>query len=126
MRDSGDQGKEPTTSHGPVNVVGGKVVRQDRHELRLVQGPDAPKIFALVITELVVGRSAEADIVVDSEDLSRKHAQLFFNGRDWSIRDLDSRNGVFLNGVKVHSATLCDGDTLQLGASIFEFREVRG
>ena len=39
------------------------------------------------------------------------------------IHDFESRNGVFLNGIKVHSAILRDGDILQLADVVFDFYE---
>ena len=39
--------------------------------------------------------------------------------------DLDSRNGVYLNGVKIHSAVLHGGDNLQLGSVVLVFHEGR-
>lgn len=94
--------------------------------LDCVQGPGAPKVHRLILVTNVIGRSDDADIVIDSVDLSRRHAQVDHQNGQWSVRDLDSRNGVFLNGVKIHSAVLQDGDTVQLGSVVFVFREVKG
>jgi pSer/pThr/pTyr-binding forkhead associated (FHA) protein len=44
----------------------------------------------------------------------------------FTLVDLESRNGVYLNGVKVHSALLHDGDNIQLGTVVFVFHEGRG
>lgn len=102
-----------------------KAIQGASHELQLVKGPGAPNAFKLSGAELVVGRSPDVDLVLDSNDLSRRHARMSFAQAQWSIRDLDSRNGVYLNGVRIHSATLYDGDTVQLGNVVFVFREVR-
>ena len=88
-------------------------------------GPDAPRDHLLVGEESVVGRSTEADIQIDASDLSRKHMLLYRDGDLYHCRDLDSRNGVHLNGTLISSATLQDGDVLQLGSVIFFFRETR-
>jgi pSer/pThr/pTyr-binding forkhead associated (FHA) protein len=45
------------------------------------------------------------------------------NGPQFSCTDLDSANGVLLNGIKAHSAVLHEGDTLQIGDVVFVFRE---
>ncbi|MBL8938142.1 MAG: FHA domain-containing protein, partial [Archangium sp.] len=60
---------------------------------------------------------------VDSDDVSRTHAQLLRIDDEYTIEDLDSRNGVFLNGLQVHAAVLRDGDQLQLGDVVFTYNE---
>lgn len=98
---------------------------EPRFELVLQQGPGAPRHFPLIAEEIVVGRSLEATVSLDSEDLSRRHARFRHDGEQWTVEDLESRNGVFLNGVKVHFATLRHGDTIQLANIVMVLREVR-
>jgi len=93
------------------------------HYLELVEGPGAPRYYELRGPAAVVGRSEQSDIQVDSEGLSRKHLLVTRNGGEFVVEDLESRNGVFLNGVKIHSATLRDMDTLQLGPVVFVYHE---
>jgi hypothetical protein len=73
--------------------------------------------------EIFIGRAEEADIRVTSRQVSRKHAILSRRGTDYVIRDNESDNGVFLNGVKIHSAVLRDGDVLQIADRSFVFCE---
>src|SRR5690348_6495180 len=121
-----------TTSRDDITINDARieVVKQAQgaphHELHCVQGPGSPKTYRLILVNNVIGRSDEAEIIIDSVDLSRKHALVQHANGSWSVRDLDSRNGVFLNGVKIHSAVLQDGDTVQLGSVVFLFREVKG
>jgi pSer/pThr/pTyr-binding forkhead associated (FHA) protein len=94
--------------------------------LEMVQGPGAPRNYALVRTELVVGRSIECDLPLNSTDLSRKHVALRrMPSGQFNLVDLESRNGVYVNGVKVHSAVLHDGDSIQMGSILFVFHEGR-
>jgi hypothetical protein len=93
--------------------------------LQQVRGPQAPEIFELVQETLVVGRADDADIRVPSTSLSRRHMRLDREGAGYRAIDLDSANGVYLNEVRVHSAVLRDGDTLQLGSAVFVFYEGR-
>jgi pSer/pThr/pTyr-binding forkhead associated (FHA) protein len=74
----------------------------------------------------VLGRGKGIDIAIDATDLSRRHIMMVCapNGQV-TLRDLESRNGVFLNGVKVHAAVLHDGDSIQLGSLVFVFHEAR-
>jgi|SRR5687768_2456138 len=95
--------------------------------LHMVTGPGAPKTYELFRDEVVVGRAIDADIPVNSTDLSRRHAVLKKSGQgQYTVLDLQSRNGLYLNGVRVHSALLHDGDNLQLGTVVFVFHEGRG
>ena len=86
-------------------------------------GPGAPREFALEFDETVLGRSLSATISIESSGISRQHAVIKRSGPEFSVTDLNSANGIYLNGVKTHSAVLRQGDTLQLGEVIFVFHE---
>jgi pSer/pThr/pTyr-binding forkhead associated (FHA) protein len=62
-----------------------------------------------------VGRSSGAEFFVDAALVSRLHCQLTA-GRDFlEVKDLESTNGTFVNGKRVQTAVLRDGDTLSVG-----------
>lgn len=68
---------------------------------------------------MVLGRAAECDLVLDSEGVSRKHAEVFVLGDGWAVRDLGSRNGVVVNGVKISRECLLQaGDRIRI--DVFE------
>jgi hypothetical protein len=72
-----------------------------------------------------LGRSREADIVLDDANVSRKHAEVRPSGGSWIVRDLNSTNGVKVNGRRVDPAraqSIRPGDAIELGTSraIFE------
>jgi pSer/pThr/pTyr-binding forkhead associated (FHA) protein len=72
---------------------------------------------------LTVGRSRECDVVVGEETVSRFHAELRHDDRNtWTVRDLDSTNGTWLNGARVREARVCRGDVLRLGGLQMELR----
>jgi len=73
--------------------------------------------------EMLIGRAPEAQVRLSSKRASRQHAFLQLRGTDCMLLDNDSNNGVFLNGVKVHSALLRDGDVIQVADSVFVYRE---
>ena len=108
----------------PTNIV---VARKERdlrlHFLQQTEGEGAPHRITLEKPKLVIGRSEAADIRLASERASRQHAILSRRQEDYVIQDNDSRNGVFLNGVKVYSAILRDGDVLQVANSVFTYYE---
>ena len=72
---------------------------------------------------MILGRSPQAQLVLDSASLSRQHLRIELRDGDAFFFDLDSANGVYLNGVKAHSAILRDGDILELGDCAFVFYE---
>lgn len=88
-----------------------------------VEGLGAPREYPLQLPEVVIGRSRQVHLAIESHQLSRRHCSLRRVGPDYVCADLDSVNGVWLNGVKVHSAVLRDGDELQLGDVVFVYRE---
>lgn len=119
---AGDQNWDDTTctSNSKVEVP---AFRKDGKPflLELIQGPGAPHRYTLSFDKLVVGRSEEADIQIGSLEISRRHMLLNKAGNEYVCLDLNSRNGLYLNGVKIHSATLKDGDRLQLGDVVFVY-----
>lgn len=67
----------------------------------------------------IVGRHSGADVRLAVPDISRRHCRLSFEAGLWRIEDLNSLNGVFLNGERIQEATLQSGDLLQLGNFTF-------
>jgi hypothetical protein len=67
-----------------------------------------------------IGRSREADIVLDDANVSRKHAEVRPSGGSWIVRDLGSTNGVKVNGRRLDPTrpqSLKRGDVIELGTS---------
>ena len=63
-----------------------------------------------------VGRATGADFIVDAALVSRVHCRLTaLPDGELEVRDLESTNGTFVNGHRVDSARLSDGDRLQVG-----------
>jgi ABC-type multidrug transport system ATPase subunit len=68
---------------------------------------------------LRIGRAPGNDIVVPDLSVSRYHAELRMTGGAYQIVDLDSHNGTYVNGQRVNSAPLADGDLVGIGSSTF-------
>ena len=65
----------------------------------------------------VIGRSSDADIVIAAKEVSRHHAQIVPDQDGWTLIDLDSTNGVRLNGRPIGAPTrLQDGDVIEIGS----------
>ena len=74
----------------------------------------------------VIGRErSQCGIVLRDPNISRRHAELRWDGRDWHIVDLRSTNGTLVNDVDVDECALRDGDLLTLGLVNLEFRETK-
>ncbi len=71
---------------------------------------------------VTIGRSRECDIRLADPNASRKHAELRQDGATYWIVDLDSTNGVEVNGMRTRRAKLEPGDTVTIGATRLEFR----
>ena len=95
--------------------------------LRIVAqgGPYDARIYP-VIGDLMVGRAAENQLVLDDPSLSRKHARMRGMGRRLEVEDLGSSNGTFVNGRKVGRATAGPGDTIRFGELSFRIEDERG
>ena len=68
--------------------------------------------------ELLVGRSADLDLVLSEEMVSRKHAKMTIQGSSFTLTDLGSTNGTYVNGEKIRRHELSVGDRVLLGTSI--------
>uniref|UniRef100_A0A7C2NPQ5 FHA domain-containing protein n=1 Tax=Thermoanaerobaculum aquaticum TaxID=1312852 RepID=A0A7C2NPQ5_9BACT len=83
----------------------------------LVQTPEGvSQEFQLKAQVTTIGRSPRNDICIAEASVSRQHAEIFLSARGYSIRDLGSNNGVFVNGQKVVEHLLASGDVIELGA----------
>jgi adenylate cyclase len=89
--------------------------------LRIIQGPDKERSFELREGENLIGRQAEPATLRDGT-VSRQHARLVVIEGRWTLEDLGSANGTFLNGVKVRSLTVVHpGDQIRCGSTILVF-----
>ncbi len=73
---------------------------------------------------LLVGRHPEADVRVDSATVSRRHCCLAVVYDRVLIRDLGSRHGVFVNGVRVDEAQIHPGDEVAIAHLIYRFETI--
>ena len=86
----------------------------DRRQALLVGGG---RRNVLSGSRVVVGRSREADIVLQDPNVSRRHAELRRDDGGWQIVDLGSTNGIKVNGRRVDSQQLSAGDQITIGVT---------
>ncbi|MBS2028383.1 MAG: GGDEF domain-containing protein [Deltaproteobacteria bacterium] len=93
-------------------------VRKNSAYLICVTGSSVGKMFKLTQPEMVIGRSSEADISINDDGISRRHAKIVVRP-DGSVNivDLGSTNGTFYDGNRVDVHSLRDGDKIQIGST---------
>jgi DNA-binding NtrC family response regulator len=62
-----------------------------------------------------IGAAARNDVVIDDDLVSRTHCQIVLEGEGYVLRDADSKNGTFLDGVRIREAFLAPGQTIRVG-----------
>ena len=87
-------------------AITGSLIFDDGHRVPLIQSGYS------------LGRGTANDLRFDAGDLSTRHAQLSYDGTHWWISDLDSKNGVRVNGHPVRDHKLNHGDRIQLAQSV--------
>lgn len=70
----------------------------------------------------LIGRKEENRIVLPDKSVSRQHAQLEIKAENVTIQDLDSANGVFVNGEQIEKETINEGDIVQIGKYSLELK----
>lgn len=104
------------TRRGPeIALTGGAA-------LQGVQGLAAGSTFALTDGDVTVGRDGDNEIVLAENTVSRRHARLFRESSgQFTLTDLGSANGVYVNGMRVQRAILSAGDEIKIGDNYFRF-----
>ena len=97
------------------------IIRRDI--LSQIQGSGAPQRYIIKKDTTIIGRSHDCDIPLKSNLVSRRHLSLTRNNSELICLDLDSHNGLLLNGIQVHSVALRDGDTLQIGDIVLIYHQ---
>ena len=78
-------------------------------------GSGTTKQIDLTESQTRIGRAADNHIVIDQNHVSRFHAAVLMEEAFFTIKDMGSRNGVFVNGSRIDSQTLMHGDSIVIG-----------
>lgn len=89
--------------------------------LFVIQGRDQGKRFELPEGVITLGRDASSGIHLADTEISRKHAEIIYENRSFSIVDQGSANGVFVNSQRQPRWSLRTGDRIQLGRTLLLF-----
>ncbi len=79
--------------------------------------------YEITAEETLIGRNPTTDITLLDEGISREHALIVYDPDEgtYTIEDLQSTNGTKVNGKRIRSSRLADGDDLQIGHTHFQF-----
>jgi FHA domain/zinc-ribbon domain len=87
----------------------------DRGVLIVKRGPNAGSKFFLDSDVTEIGRHPESHIFLDDITVSRRHAEIRREGSSFSLNDVGSLNGTYINRERVEEAELQSGDEIQVG-----------
>jgi serine/threonine protein kinase len=104
--------KPVETAPAPIAVLG------------LVHGDAPSDTYGMDGREVTFGRGADNMIAIPNAEMSRRHCRIYWDGASYVVEDLGSSNGTRVNGEKVQTAPLKNGDQIQMGSLVFEFRLV--
>lgn len=93
--------------------------------LRIAEGPDAGTLVNLSEppSKLLIGRGEEAGLTLNDPDASRLHLEIQRDADGATARDLDSKNGLEVNGKRLRERRLRHGDALQVGKSLLVYQD---
>lgn len=103
----------------------GKIPMQQRAYLKFVGIADDSQVIELQKKQTIIGRTSECDIQLPSNRVSRKHACIDFRNEEYHLRDLESTNGVFVNGIRIVRCVLRNTDQIEIGGIKMIFSEVQ-
>lgn len=122
--------EEPAAAAAPELVddaggsVGGETLVQPKPlvaKILFEEGPRKGEELFIETYEITLGRSKRADIYIDDDKLSRVHAKITRVGMGYRLIDLNSRNGTYVNGMRILEHPLSSFDTISLGRSKIKF-----
>ena len=104
---------EPVTPSGERPFCGWLAVLEGS-----LQGED----FHLYEGRNIIGSSSQCQIQLQDEGIEDRHASIRFSSNQWSLTDLDSDSGTFLNGKRIEKHELKDGDKIMIGRSLLRIK----
>src|SRR3954469_24013230 len=123
----------PTEELEPAGVLGHGARRESLAYARpapgrylAIEDGDVTRLVALRQSGTHLGRGFSADLRLEDQSISRRHAVIVDDGHGTRILDDRSANGTFVNGVRVTDAQLHDRDVIRLGRVALVFRVVTG
>lgn len=95
--------------------------KKDKASLRQMNGKFIGRKYPINKGSTLVGRDPGLDITVQEESVSRRHAELIFDGESLQVVDLDSTNGTYINDKPIKNKTASHGDLIRFGSIVFKY-----
>jgi len=94
--------------------------------LTILSGGKKDTVYTVKEGRTTIGRDIGNGLVINDEQISQYHAAVSYENQKISIEDLESKNGVFINGKQIHSKTvLPNGCLIKLGSTILKLETVQ-
>ena len=124
---------DPTDATATISFAGGEKVETSDRQLSPVdaaavdalpvgsallvvqKGPGAGSRFLLDLDVVNAGRHPDSEIFLDDVTVSRRHAEFRRSGAGYTVSDVGSLNGTYVNRDRIDSVELNDGDEVQIG-----------
>lgn len=119
MEDLGETLRMPEPGDRPSAVPEGC-------SLVFLEGPRAGEVVSIERDRIMVGRADDADLILATRSVSKEHCVLTKDGHAFSVEDLNSTNGVVVNGTRLASGRprrLFHGDTVRIAESLAMFQQ---
>src|SRR5699024_10700757 len=90
----------------------------------VTEGPLTGRTIELNGRPLLIGRAQDADLILEDDYASGRHARLFPQGSRWFLEDLGSTNGTFVEGNQLTRTMPIDpGTVVRIGTTVMELKE---
>lgn len=110
----------PRPQFGPVAFSHPQSPNTGTITLAVISGPYAGQYYQSGPGVLRIGREADSSIgLAQDVKVSRNHAEISWDGSNWSVRDVGSTNGLWVNGDRVMYRLLAIGDQIGIGQTVF-------
>jgi pSer/pThr/pTyr-binding forkhead associated (FHA) protein len=106
---------EHDEEHGSEDAAAVEGLPSGSALLVVKRGPNAGSRFLLDKDVTTAGRHPESDIFLDDVTVSRRHAEFRRDGSRFTVRDVGSLNGTYLNRERIDATELSGGDEVQIG-----------
>ena len=116
------KGKLENTQKYSLKILGLPGFKSEQLCLVIKEGSDKNKSFRLTGRRTIIGRDQSCDIVLSDSSISRRHAVLEQRRKLYVIRDLNSTNGTFVNGIRITEKVLKPEDEIKLGTTLCSIR----
>src|SRR4051812_13328387 len=97
-----------------------KVRRPSRLRVVRADGEGAAQEIPLPAAGVAIGADPASDVVVEDAAVSRKHVTIVPSDAGFDVTDLGSKNGTWLDGLRITRATVPPGSTLRIGGSLVQ------